>query len=245
MTSPFEKHGIRHLSASSLALYRNEPALWVTRYLFGIKDSVGPAAWRGSAVEAGVDWSLMRPDDPHPVAMAKAFERFELDAQGDLSDDVAKARAEIAPILEQAVALLRPKGMPTARQLKIEYRVEGIDVPIIGYVDYVYPDELIDLKTTLRMPSEVSFDHAAQVAVYHGATGKTPWLAYATPKKAELKPVADLEAALWPIIRSARAVQSMLARAETKEDAAAMFCPQFDNFRWDETTIKAAKELWQ
>ena len=60
MTSsdPFERHGIDHLSPSSLRLWRDAPAVWIGKYLLRAPDEVGPGAWRGKAVEAGVDQLL-------------------------------------------------------------------------------------------------------------------------------------------------------------------------------------------
>lgn len=241
MSDPFAKHGISHLSASSLALYRNEPALWCLKYLFGVKDEVGPAAWRGSAVEAGIDWYLYQGKGFYE----KAEERFELDAQGDLSEEVEKERAALLDFLTSAVKEMFPHGRPVARQYKVEYRLEGIEVPIIGYVDYLYDDKLIDLKTTHRLPSEPRPDHACQVAVYAAATGKKPLIVYATPKKSATYEVADIEAALWPVIRSAHAVRALLATAKAKEDAARFFCPNLDSFYWSDATKQAALEVWR
>ena len=56
----FERHGIKHLSASSLGLYRDQPAAWVCRYLLRVKDEAGPSAWRGSATEAGAKGKTWR-----------------------------------------------------------------------------------------------------------------------------------------------------------------------------------------
>ena len=50
----FERHGIDHLSASSLNLRRASPGLWAARYLAGLSED-GAAMWRGSAVEAGLE----------------------------------------------------------------------------------------------------------------------------------------------------------------------------------------------
>lgn len=243
----FEKHGIKHLSASSLALYRNQPSLWVLQYLHGVKGEAGPSAWRGSAVEAGVDWAVMRPDDDFSVCFAKALERFELDALGDIGDEVTKERQAIEPILLQAVQIMRPLGMPTARQFKVEHWLDGIEVPIIGYIDYLYAEQLVDLKSTHRMPTEPRPDHAAQVTIYEEATGKTPLLAYATPKKAELKPVTpeQREEALWTIQKSATAVRAMLSIVESKEQAAALFVPDFKSFYWNDALITEALHVWR
>src|SRR5258708_22734871 len=57
-THPFDRHGITHLSPSSLALYRAAPALWGLRYLFGVRDETGAFAARGKAVEAALAASV-------------------------------------------------------------------------------------------------------------------------------------------------------------------------------------------
>jgi hypothetical protein len=59
----FERHGIDHLSASSLNLWRASPGLWCARYLADLKEDGNLAMWRGTAVEAGIaPCPLWRPD---------------------------------------------------------------------------------------------------------------------------------------------------------------------------------------
>ena len=54
MANPFETHGIKHLSPSSLNMWRNSPGIWTLKYLLRLDDGGSPAMWRGSAVEAGL-----------------------------------------------------------------------------------------------------------------------------------------------------------------------------------------------
>ena len=61
MTSAFERHGIGHLSASSLNLWAAEPALWIMERLLGRRAPAGIPAARGKAVEAGVNIGLYDP----------------------------------------------------------------------------------------------------------------------------------------------------------------------------------------
>lgn len=82
--NPFERHGIQHLSPSALALYRHSPALWCLRYLFGVKDEAGPYAWRGRAVEAGVDAIVMDDADDYE-AIERAKQAFETEARGEIA----------------------------------------------------------------------------------------------------------------------------------------------------------------
>lgn len=243
----FAHHNIKHLSASSLALYRNQPSLWVLQYLYGVKGEVGPAAWRGSAVESGVDWAVMRPGDDFSVALAKALDRFETDAQGESSNDVEMERNSIEPMLHQAVSIMKPLGMPIARQVKIEHWIDGIEVPVIGYIDYIYEDALVDLKTTNRMPSEPRPDHTVQVAIYKAAKQRAPKLAYVTSKKAEMKTLTDeqLEQGMWTAIKSAHAVRALLSAVGSREQAAALFVPDFTSYFWNDALITEALHIWR
>jgi PD-(D/E)XK nuclease superfamily len=245
MPNPFARHGIDHLSASSVSLYRAQPALWILRYLFGIKDEAGAAAWRGSAVEAGIDHILYK-QCPDEDAIAIALESFEMKAAGDLDEKVQKERDAIPAFVKQASKLLRPLGEPVARQFQVEQWLDGIDVPLVGYVDYMYPKQLIDLKTTMRMPSEPRKDHAAQVVSYADASGRAPALAYVTPAKGTIYAnlAIDVSEARRTMLTGARAIQAMLSMVGSKEHAASLFAPDFESFYWSAITIAAAAEIW-
>ncbi len=53
----FTKHKITHLSPSSLNDWLDNPWIWANKYLKGEKRE-GPAMWRGTAVEKGLEWLL-------------------------------------------------------------------------------------------------------------------------------------------------------------------------------------------
>jgi hypothetical protein len=93
-TSPFDRHGIPHLSPSSLALYRHSPALWCVRYLYGVKNEASAFAWRGRAVEAAVDAIVLDDADDHD-AIERAKHPFETEAQGEVSPEIDKERRAI------------------------------------------------------------------------------------------------------------------------------------------------------
>lgn len=242
--NPFERHGITHLSPSSLNLYAANPCLWVGRYLLKWADEFGPAAARGTAIEAGLDHWLFQRDvtAAEQVALANFADR----TQGVADDDHEAERANIGPMLLQAIAALKDAPVPVARQIKIEHYANGVEVPIIGYVDYVFEDFGLDLKTTKACPSSIKADHGRQVATYAEARKQPFKVLYVTAKKSAMYDLGADEQAfhLRDIERQARAVRHLLHKSQDADDARRFFAPSPDDFRWSPGTTAAANELW-
>jgi PD-(D/E)XK nuclease superfamily protein len=242
--TPFERHGIRHLSPSSLALYRAAPALWVLRYLFRVHDDVTAYAWRGKAVETAVEAVIDGASDEQAVAVA--MQAFEKEAGGEIALEIDKERRAIPGMVRQAAPIFRDLGAPLARQYRTETRIDGIEVPIIGYADFIYEPFVIELKTTYRMPSKPEFDHCVQVVTYADVLKLFPCLLYIGPNRhAVYGPDSiDAIAARRTLRLTAFAIRAMLAAAETKEAAAAFFVPGVHEYRWSDTTRSAAAGVW-
>lgn len=243
--TPFEKHGIRHLSSSSLGLFRTQPALWCLKYLVNFKDDVGAAAWRGSAVEAGLSHYLYKQDKPG--AIEAAMSRFEVEAQGEASDEIQAERSNILPMLDQAIAVFLSAGafgslgLPVAAQLKTEARFDDLTVPVIGYLDFLFDGLVVDLKTTKACPSDIKPDHARQVSLYlysrdFKEKGK---VFYVTGKKSAVYDVTDPERAVEAIRRDALSLQRFLARVDNGRDALSILAADTDHFMWSDTAIEA------
>ena len=159
----FAKHGIDHLSASSVNLWVNAPDMWVAKYLHGFKGRFGPAPVRGQCVEDGVVLALQGKSVAD--ATAAAFARFDKTFTKP-DDDTAKERDLLAPMIEAALGELRDFGEPEfqdGQQEKISINADFGDwsIPVIGFLDLVYPSLglVIDLKTTTRIPSQMSPEH--------------------------------------------------------------------------------------
>lgn len=243
--SPFERHQITHLSPSSLNLYAANPSLWVGRYLMGWKDEFGSAAARGTAIEAGLDVWLFQKDAKG--AEMTALANFADRTQG-LADDAHEAeRANIAPMLAQAIVALKDFPMPVARQLRTEYYANGVEIPIIGYIDYAFEDFDLDLKTTKACPSAIKGDHGRQFAFYAEARQKPIKALYVTAKKSALYDLTEEDKAthLRDLERHARAVRHLLTHSFDAQDAAKFFAPDFSDFRWSEPLKDAANSFYQ
>lgn len=205
----FTQHGLTHLSPSSLMLSNNDLSKWVAEKCFGYRGPPGAAMARGSAIESGVVAILM--GDSIEDGTAKALAEFDKQAMfSGILGDCDKERATIAPSIEIAIDALAPYGKPRftdeGRQQKISINcrfgeAEHQTVLVIGYLDLVYPEKnlIIDLKTTGKMPSEMSFDHQVQRAIYMRSTGMDCKFLYVTPKKYEFREDGNVDELLSQI----------------------------------------------
>lgn len=244
--NPFPRHGITHLSPSSLGLYRNAPALFCLRYLFGVKDeATAPYLWRGRAIESGVDAILLDgvSDD---AAIERAKHTFELSAQGEISPNIQRERQVLADMVRRAGAVFRRLGKPIGRQQKVEVWLDGIEVPLTGYADYLYEEFVVDLKTSHALPGKPRPDDAVQVVMYGDALSRRPSLIYVTPRKSAQYPhdEIDIESARRVLRQSANAIRAMLAATADKAHAARLFVPNPDDYRWTDATRNAAERVW-
>lgn len=185
----FEKHGIDHLSASSINLWTNAPDMWVAKYLHGHKSNFGPAPRRGQCVETAVHMALTGTDEE--TAIARGLEQFDRTFMfGDQA--TTKERDVIAPMTRVALAELEPLGPPAEggdeqAKISIDAAFDGWSIPVIGFLDFTYPDQglIVDLKTTNRVPSVMSPDHQLQRAIYSAAMGNAAVkFLYVSAKKA-------------------------------------------------------------
>lgn len=243
----FARHGIKHLSPSSLNLWANEPAMYVLKYLHGLKDDVGPSAKRGTAVEAGLDVFLLDRQATIEQCTQVAINNFRLNTGGVIDDDHDKEAALIQPMLTQAIGALRLAPPLLGRQLSIETWIDGIPVPIIGFLDYVFEDHsILDLKTTARLPSAPRPDHIRQVSIYAHARQAPVSLLYVTPvKHARYHASADQVAeGLAEVTRIAKTLARVLSASDTAADVAEFVTPNFDSFYWNDSSINAARKVW-
>lgn len=244
MTSAFAKHGIAHLSSSSLVLWREHPGLWCLRYLANVKDDAGPAAWRGKAVEDAL--SALLHNCPIEQANDIARTTFDANAAGEIADDIEKQRGLLVPMVRQAsIALTGQVIELVGTQIKIEYWMDGIEIPFIGYVDYLFTEGLWDLKTTERLPSAPKPAHVRQVALYWAARQLTPTLFYLTDKKFAFYPIGedDCLRALDELRADALSLEGFLGRIDSATDALHCLPINSDDYRVNEQIMTAHQAL--
>lgn len=238
MTSAFEKYGITHMSASKCNLAQADMALFYMQYVLGMKSSVGCAAYRGTAAEHGVSMGLLNLDAALDDCKAAAIAEF--DKLSALSADPSreKERDAVPGIVEQALAELRPYGVPSHTQHKIEWKHPDVPIPFIGFIDFMWQDHgiIVDLKSQLRLSSEIANNHARQVALYCGATGDNMdgRVTYATPKKAATYQVENKRQHVEALVKIAKAVEKFLSVSDDPEELKAMLIPNVDSFYYSD-----------
>lgn len=266
--NPFEKHGIAHLSASSLNSARSNQPYWLISYMGGIKDPANIAMHAGQAVEEAVAQGLFHPDLPIEQCIDTALKSYrQKTALGGYDPEDRESKLEeitgrpadgrkkaFDGFVRNALTALRPYGTPTPpeggdRQHKIEIFLEGIPVPIIGYKDFAFETHGldVDLKTTARMPEDMSQEHQLQAAIYWKASGnRSQRFCYATKsdhKVLELSAEAADEA-IKTATGLAHCLMRFLAKSDDWRELAGLLTPDYSNFRWGPLTKAAAKDIY-
>jgi len=234
----FEKHRIKHLSASSINLWTNAPDVWVASYLFGRRTPMGAAAMRGICTEDAVVAYLTGQSD-REAALSAALEKFDKTFLiGD--EKTTKERDMIEPCMTLALEALEEYGKPEfpeegQEKISITAKTNDYEIPVIGFLDLVFPEAglVIDLKTTGRCPSVMSAEHQLQRAIYQKAKGnQAVKFLYVTPKKTNLLEDGDPNELLARAKKQISRLEKFL-RAGSKEDIAEVIPVNPNTFYWN------------
>lgn len=252
MSNAFERHGIDHLSASHINLFIQQPAMWACSYLLKKRTPVGPAAHRGSAIECGIEAGVFDPEMPVAECQKLALEMFHTRTRLSADPRIEKERECIPASVAIALAELRQYGLPEkpedGRQHKISIDLPGVPVPVIGFLDLLFPQHglLVDIKTTSRIPSEMSDAHCLQGAIY--ATAKDNHavrFAYVSAKKIAVYVLEDAQRHIGRVIRTANAIENFLSLSDDPELLTKCFAPDLSSFYWgDQSAQRLAHEIW-
>jgi hypothetical protein len=245
--NPFERHGIEHLSPSACNLFIGSPAMFVMERLMKRKMPVGAAAHRGTAVEEGVVKGLQGVPESDAIKAAKDTFSALTALSGDPRRD--KERDGIPDMVVQGLRELSPYGPPSSTQGKIEWKVEGLAVPMIGFYDVAWEDHgiLLDIKTTHALPSKIKINHARQVALYAACLGDNidARLCYITPKKSATYRLENVREHVQALEKIALTIQRFVSISADPAELASLVAPDIDSFYFaDPLARQAAFEIW-
>lgn len=247
MKNSFERHGIEHLSVSTINLFAAEPALFVAQKLLKRTNSVGAAAHRGTASETGIVKGLL--DTSIEVEACQNLAVSEFDRLTALSGDPrrTKEREAIPGIVDVAIKELRQYGIPTGIQVKINKQLPDVPIPWLGYADLVWNQHglTLDIKTQLKLASEISATHARQVALYIYGTDHHARVGYFTPTKCGVYILRDAETRITELVNIAKRMEKFLSISADPMELASFVVPNVDSFYYsDQTTRAMAREVF-
>lgn len=255
--TPLQKIGKSAWSASSANMAMAQPSAWILGYVYNVRGSGNEATARGKAIEVGYDYFIENEFATEDEAVAKAVEFFNKDtALVSQEDKRKKERDAIDGFVKQCIEALKPYGKPTSKQNKLELRMDGVIDPWIGFDDYTYKPMVddprpicLDLKTTHRLPSEISDTHKRQMALYQMMRPDHKILiCYVTPKKHaifEMK-IDDAIVICDQLKKAAQAGEKLIGLFDDPKELATLFAPDFgSSFYWNDPIIRAeAKRIW-
>jgi hypothetical protein len=237
---------IRH-SPSALNLFAASPAMFVLERVLMIKQPVGVPAHRGVGVEDGVTFGLLNPGASLAECVDVAQLKYDTLTALSTDDRREKYRDNIPDMVAMALEELRPYGIPSHTQGLVEWKPEGLTLPIIGIFDFHWADHNIttDLKTTERMPSAIKINHAKQVALYVTSNNAAARITYATPKKCVTYNVENTDAHRAALYQVARHVEAFLSLSDDPQFFVDITIPDLDSFYFTAPAARQfAYEIW-
>ena len=241
--NPFAVHGIHYLSPSSINTYINDNALWVARYLFGVKSSSGASAVRGIATEAALankyekktfDFNYL---DMHFMSLCA-------ESGVDLGDIKTAKEKKLLEGFGKVIDENFNYDNLEAYQEKVSVQIDDLPVPIIGYIDFRFADKIVDLKTTTRMPTRPTEAQKRQMALYSMAYPKSSVdLFFASPKEHKKFTLKNLSAYKKQLTKVAFGIQKFLSVSNDKHEIASLTYPNLDSWLWTGMKDEASK-IW-
>lgn len=251
MSDGFARHGISHLSASSLNLWATAPSVWAMERLLGYRSPTSAAMARGKAVEEGVHLGLLDPEKQPEDCAAHALGLFDHEMALVPDDKRDGERASIPGYVEHGLKELRQYGIPTGYQDRIELRLDDVPVPLIGFIDWRFDQHglIIDLKTSERLPGAISLSHSRQGAIYARALGNYAIrFAYVKPvagKKDgravcvyELE-IAEVDRQLIALRQIALRLERFLSLSTDARELCGLIVPDYERFHWNNPVTRA------
>tara|TARA_R100001440_G_scaffold24162_1_gene39202 strand:+ start:190 stop:951 length:762 start_codon:yes stop_codon:yes gene_type:complete len=247
---------LKALSTSGVNMFRADPARWWLAYVAGVRGGTNTNMARGLATEVGYDFMWQNEFSTEQEAIEAAIKKFNADTMFEgVGEKRDKEREHIAGFVEQTIEALKPYGFPTSDQTWHEAEMDGVPFKVTGRDDYCFKphgDDLrpicLDLKTTHRVPSDMSAPHKRQMSLYQFfRPDHRIVICYVSTKKHaiyELDPDEAVEINKEFVI-AAQAIERLLTTFDDPMDIAKLFAPDYSSFYWDDPIVRAeAKRIW-
>jgi len=257
MTDPFARFGVSHLSATSMLQFRSDPALGILYLVFGIREAGSPAMHRGSALDHTIGQMLeegatLDHEGARAMAAAHYDDLVESTDEKYRPSDIKREREVVCRCLDECYPVVSAWDTPLAYQHPIRLSLQGIEIPVIGFIDLRYPDAVRELKSSGKPRSGIVDDHAFQVTTYAMAirqeSGAWPqaFVDYLTPSGMTSYQLTNGKRWVREVVDTAASIRALLERAEDKDALCKLITPNYSNWLWRyrPNSLAAAKELF-
>ena len=147
------KKEFRH-SFSSINKFKHNPSEWLVHYGLGLRSSSSPAMVRGNLSEFGAYYKIKRgmaqKSDEHfeKLITHKFNKNHFFEPYKEISNAI-----EIAKKFEDKLYERQLRDIISYQKEKVA-SIQGIKYPVRLFTDFEYENLIVDLKSTLRLPTK-------------------------------------------------------------------------------------------
>ena len=176
---------LKHLSASSIGMLYRCPRQFQHRYLRGEKERPGGNLVIGSIFHSTLEWNYRQKIDSHrdePIGDAVQYLNdvavpTVLEESGGVDEvkwdtNFEDARSDSERITSAYYRTVVPRIQPIETEARFSIEIPGVAVPVIGYLDTVEAERVVDTKTGKQASRKVKPSWQLQGRLYSFATQK-------------------------------------------------------------------------
>ena len=243
------KSDFKH-SFSSVNKFKHNPSEWLVHYGLGLKVSSSPAMVRGNLAEFGAYYKIKRgmqqKDDKYfTKLLSHKFSKYKFfNAESELYNSI-----DIAKKFEEKLYERQLRNIVSYQKEKVE-NIDGLKYPVRLFTDFEYDNLIVDLKSTLRMPTKPKIDHIRQQALYSVLHDKPIALLYATPKKTMWYDLTkeDIKEGYAELVSDFKSLENYIDMCNNSLEDAIKITPLNTDpspFYWDSNIKQAAIKIWR
>ena len=243
------KNDFKH-SFSSVNKFKHNPSEWLVYYGLGLKVSSSPAMVRGNLSEFGAYYKIKRgmqqKDDKYfTKLLSHKFSKYKFfNAESELYNSI-----DIAKKFEEKLYERQLRNIVSYQKEKVE-KIKGLEYPVRLFTDFEYDNLIVDLKSTLRLPTKPKIDHVRQQALYSKLHDKPIALLYATPKKTLWYDLTkqDVKNGYDELLRDFKSLENFIDMCDNDIEKAIKITPLNTDpspFYWDSNIKQAATKVWK
>jgi len=243
------KKEFRH-SFSSINKFKHNPSEWLVHYGLGLRSPSSPAMVRGNLAEFGAYYKIKRgmaqKNDEHFEKLIR--HKFNKNHFFEPYKEISNA-IEIAKKFEDKLYERQLRDIISYQKEKVE-SIQGIKYPVRLFTDFEYDNLIVDLKSTLRLPTKPKIDHLRQQALYSVLHDKPIALLYASPKKTFWYDLTkeDVKESYTELLRDFKSLENYIDMCNNNIEDAIKITPLNTDpspFYWDNNIKKAAIKVWK